>query len=207
VKGGPLAQGKPPKVTGTMTLDLPEFFEKRWLHEVADLGKVLGFHGNYGVFRLKDMNAFSAYLLQDFLDEHFGLSDPDDAGEAPTAEEAIEIAKCAWAKDGLSSEEKDEIGAWLVDALDAAEAVSQMVVVPTGEVFIEALPGAHPILEDFKLQHRQYDMQKAATEVTLAEVEILRRAARLQDGDASDPKVDKTVQIDGAAGSVIISDD
>jgi hypothetical protein len=207
LSGGRFTPGSAPQVTGTIKLDLPEFFETRWLHEVADLSKVLGFHGNYGVFRLNDMNAFSAYLLQDFLDDYFGVSDPDPSGDLPTAEEALALAKCEWSKPGLTDREKDQIGEWLVDALDAAEAVSQMVVVPTGELFIEALPGSHPILEDFKLQHRAYDMQKAGTEVTLAQIEVLRRAMRLQDGDASDPDVDKTVRIDGFTPNVTVTED
>ena len=34
---------------------------------------------------------------------------------------------------------------------------SDEIVVPTGQLFIEALPGAHPLLEDFKLEHRRQD--------------------------------------------------
>lgn len=195
-----------PQAVGKLELEVSEFSETRWLHEVADLSRILGFRGNYAVFRLKENNAFSAYMMQDYLDDYFGLSDPDGSGEIPTAEEAIQIARCRWRKPGITDAEKGEISDWLVDALDAAQAVSQMVVVPTGELFIEALPGSHPILEDFKLQHRAYDMQRAGADARIQEIEMLRRAMRLSQGDATDPDIDKHIQIDGAAPQISIEE-
>ena len=51
---------------------------------------------------------------------------------------------------------------------------------PSNSLYIEALPGTHPLLEDFKLIHRALDVKKAQAEVRHAELENLRLAARLE---------------------------
>jgi hypothetical protein len=172
---------------------------KRQLHEIADLDTIIGFRGNYAVFRVTEPNNISSYLLQDFLDSYFGLIDPDPNGNVLTVEEALEVAKCAWTHSDTTDEDKKEISEWLLEALDAANQASQMVIVPTGELFIEALPGTHPVLEDFKLKHRAADAQKAGADAKMAEIEVLRRAQRILDGDLTDPDVDKSIRIDGGA--------
>ena len=53
------------------------------------------------------------------------------------------------------------------------------IIIPTGQLFIEALPGSHPLLEDFMLLHRAEDVRKVKAEVRHAELENLRLASRL----------------------------
>jgi len=72
-----------------------------------------------------------------------------------------------------------------------------MVIVPSDSLYIEALPGTHPLLEDFKLIHRAIDVKRAQAEARKAELENLRLAARLSRGDLRDPDVDKVVVIEG----------
>ena len=52
----------------------------------------------------------------------------------------------------------------------------QMVIVPSNSLYIEALPGTHPLLEDFKLIHRAIDVKKVQAEARHAELENLRLA-------------------------------
>jgi hypothetical protein len=69
----------------------------------------------------------------------------------------------------------------------------ERVIIPTNSVFIEALPGKHPIMEDFKLAHRGLDVKKVQAEVRHAELENLRLAARLIAGEREDPDIEKVV--------------
>ncbi|GIH03819.1 hypothetical protein Rhe02_18860 [Rhizocola hellebori] len=183
----------------------PELKEKRRLHQVADLTRPLGYRGNLAVFPLREHNALSTYLAQDLLDSEFGLRDPDPLGGMPTASEAIALARCAMhrAKDEAA---RSRVTEWLMDALEAAHQVSQEVIVPTGELFIEGLPGSHPLLEDFKLRHRAYDAEKAKAEAISAHIESLRRGLRLQDGDLADPDVDRYIKVDGSVAPVLSID-
>jgi hypothetical protein len=69
------------------------------------------------------------------------------------------------------------------------------IIVPSHSLYIEALPGTHPLLEDFKLIHRAVDVKKAQAEARHAELENLRLASRLETGVLSDPDIDKMVVV------------
>lgn len=190
-----------------MTINLPPvaFSQRRKLHQIADLSRILGFKGNYAIFSIREPNALTTHMAQDFLDTSFGVFDPDGDGNVPTAEEAIELARCAWELPQTTQEDKTFISDWLVRTLEAAHRISQEIVVPSGELFIEALPGSHPLLEDFKLTHRAHDMAKAAAEARVAELEVLRRAARIRSGDLSDPDIDKRIEVSAGASDLNIT--
>lgn len=78
-----------------------------------------------------------------------------------------------------------------------SDEAEQMVIVPSDQLYIEALPGTHPLLEDFKLKHRALDVMKVQAEVRKAELENLRLAARLARGELGDPDVEKKIVIEG----------
>jgi hypothetical protein len=82
---------------------------------------------------------------------------------------------------------------------------SDVIVVPSGQLYIEALVGRHPLLENFKLAHRAMDMAKARAELREEELENLRRAARMlkSEPDFTDPEVDRRVQVEGNAGLLV----
>jgi len=82
-----------------------------------------------------------------------------------------------------------------------------MVIVPSDQLYIEALPGTHPILEDFKLTHRALDVKKVQAEIRHAELENLRLAARLADGEYDDPDVEKKIVIEGNTDKIAIQPD
>ena len=70
-----------------------------------------------------------------------------------------------------------------------------MVIVPSNSLYIEALPGTHPLLEDFKLIHRAIDVKRAQAEARKAELENLRLGARLATEELGDPDIDKVVVV------------
>jgi len=168
---------------------------KKSLHQVADLDKLLGFKGNYGIFPLRETNAVTDFMAQDFRDDYFGIKDPDGSDKIPTNTEAYEIAKEMWNK-AEDQEAKDKVIKWMQGVLE--NPVSDEIVIPSGELFVEALPGAHPLLEDFKLQHRAIDLEQARQALTHDRIDTLRRVKRIMDGDLSDPDVDKIIQVTGA---------
>ena len=81
------------------------------------------------------------------------------------------------------------------------------IIVPTDSLFIEALPGAHPILEDFKLMHRAVDVKKVQAEVRGMELENLRFASRLIEGEREDPTIEKKIVVESEGADVIVTPD
>ncbi|MCC1480785.1 hypothetical protein [Roseibaca sp. Y0-43] len=198
---------KPEEMTGGwVEFATPRFRETRKLHEIANLQRPLAFRGNLAVFPLTEHNALTTWLAQDFLDGEFGLFDPDPLARLPTATEALEIAECAWKNPGLTDAGREKVTEWLMDALAVAHRVSTEIVVPTGELFIEALPGAHPLLEDFKLRHRAMDAAAAGVGVRASQLDLIRRAMRLEAEDTSDPDIDRHIRVDGSGVGITVAD-
>jgi hypothetical protein len=181
--------------------------ETRVLKDIADLDNPLGYKGNYMIFPLKQPLWITTFMLQEFISDTYGLQDPDrqvvwadnksiaERGAATAA--AITAAADAATRQRLAQE--------FVDYMNAELQKSSMVIVPTGQLFIEALTGTHPVLEDFKLLHRAEDVRKVKAEVRHAELENLRLASRLtaaQDSKApanagllGDPDIEKMVVV------------
>jgi hypothetical protein len=143
-------------------------------------------------------------MMQDFIDpETGGLRDPDDAGNE-TSEELLDYA-CCLKRRGI--DEKDPRYQEVLDKLRARAASpqreSELIIVPTDALHIEALPGKHPVLEDFKLVHRAIDVKKVQAEVRRAELENVRLGARLLEAERGDPDVEKTVVVEGASDVLV----
>jgi hypothetical protein len=77
------------------------------------------------------------------------------------------------------------------------------IVVPLDAMYIEALPGAHPILENFKLLHRQIDAADAQENLSLKKMEKLRYVQRLLADELEDPSVTARYVFDGATDSTV----
>lgn len=191
----------PPRVDQT-TVDLVE---------IADIDTPLGFKGNYIIFPLKETCYLTTYMLQEFLDDTYGLKDPDifaawkamgsiDAVAASVAAELQTMQK--------GSTEWQKLVDEFADYVNETQGQVDEIIIPTGQLFIEALPGSHPLLEDFKLLHRAEDVRKVKAEVRHAELENLRLASRLVAAQAdtknlnllSDPDIEKKVIVEGNAG-------
>ncbi|MDQ6667207.1 MAG: hypothetical protein M3Y53_03150 [Thermoproteota archaeon] len=61
----------------------------------------------------------------------------------------------------------------IIDRLLSPMKEKELVIVPTTSLFIEAVPGKHPLLEDFKLVHRALDVKKVQAEVRHAELVVV----------------------------------
>jgi len=113
-----------------------------------------------------------------------------------TIEELGDYIGCMLKRQDVSQQDKDTLMTLFIQKLTVPRPSADEIIVPTGQLFIEALPGRHPLLEDFKLRHRLEDVLKVKAEVRHAELENLRLAARLVAGEREDPDVQKKIQVD-----------
>jgi uncharacterized coiled-coil protein SlyX len=179
--------------------------QDKTLAEVAELDNLLGFKGNYMIFPLLKSNVLTDFMMAPYVDSEFGLLDPDATGNW-TLEEFEQLYCCLKERMGDEFGEiepalKEFYRQLLLDPLRPGE----LITVPTGSLFIEALPGEHPLLEDFKALHRAVDVKKAQAELRRAELENIRYAARLLAGEREDPEIDKKIVVEGSG--VIVNPD
>ena len=169
----------------------------RQLIEVADLDRLLGFKGNYMIFPLKQSNPLIEYMLAPYRkDDVLGVLDPDDHGNYST-DELEQLLQWVEEDEAIDAAERERLVNLLCDRIVAARRDAETIVVPTGQLYLEALPGAHPVLEDFKLLHRALDVRKAKAEIRGLELENLRKADRLVAGERDDPDVEPQVVLTG----------
>ncbi|MCB0838919.1 MAG: hypothetical protein KDD99_19735, partial [Bacteroidetes bacterium] len=173
--------------------------QSKKLHEIADIDHPIGFKGNYMIFPLKECTYITDYMMQDYVDEYLGVRAPDPASEYST-DELLKLAESLWHNPDTTAAERETLRNMILDRLNSPVLDDELVVIPTGQLFIEALKGSHALLEDFKLKHRKMDMLKVKEEVRAAQLENLRKALRLvQEGGAilDDPEVDKKIVVEG----------
>lgn len=186
-----------------------EFDESKRLHEIADLDNLMGFKGNYMIFPLKQCTYITDFMMQDYIDDYFGIRDPDLVGDF-TTEELLRYAEALYHDESIPESEREEtraaINQLVQDRLTSPRVENELIVVPTGQLFIEALKGEHALLENFKHLHRQLDVEKVREEVRGAQLENLRKAMRLaQDVPVmDDPDVEKKIVIEGNGTNVIV---
>lgn len=181
---------------------------KKKLVEIADLDNILGYKGNYMIFATKKRNRLHQYMMRQYVDNYTGkLRDPDNLGQHST-QELIDYLKCLRKSNPQAYEqEKDTVLTLINEKLSQPQREKERIIVPTDSVYIEALPGVHPVLENFKLAHRGLDVKKVQAEVRRAELENLRYATRLLYGELSDPDFDKQTLISGiSSNDVDLSD-
>src|SRR6267154_3270860 len=167
------------------------------LHQVADIENLIGFKGNYMIFPMVNFNYMTWFMMQNYihLDNTSGVTaqDPD-----PLAGLSIEQLKSAMsaihARDPRSFVANQSTFEEIMLSLMSTQN-QEMVIVPSNSLYIEALPGTHPLLEDFKLIHRAIDVKKAQAEARHAELENLRLGARLSNSELGDPDIDKVVVV------------
>jgi len=132
--------------------------------------------------------------------------DPDDIGNY-SVDELQELAQCVYRKNPDEfRKNRTRFKTLIFDRLISGRAEDDRVVVPTSSLYIEALVGTHPLLEDFKLIHRALDVKKVQAEVRHAELENIRLAARALRGEDEDPDIEKKIVIEGGPAAVIPGD-
>jgi hypothetical protein len=175
------------------------------LIDVADIDNPLGYKGNYMIFPLKDQCYLTMYMLTEFIGKDLDLRDPDGSDDFDVETFDREFNEAIIREDRARQE---ELKRDLIKYITAVRRSTDEIIVPTGQLFIEALPGSHPLLEDFKLLHRFEDVRKVRAEVRHAELENLRLASRLVAGQEDtglleDPDIEKKIIVEGN-GSVVI---
>ncbi len=169
------------------------------LHQVADLDNLLGFKGNYMIFPMVRFNYLNWYMMQEYL--HVDLSTGAVTAQDPDPNAGLSGQQLQDAVDAVSRNSKLFAEEQNQEALEeiARRLLSndkpEMVIVPSSSLYIEALPGTHPLLEDFKLIHRAIDVKRAQADLRHVELENLRLAARLANGELGDPDIDKVIVV------------
>lgn len=175
---------------------LPEE-ETAKLHQVADLETLIGFKGNYMIFPLTDFNYMTWFLVHQYisLDELTGVTakDPHEVGSLDIPKLQAMMASIHAGNADSFDANRDLFEQMMFELLSKAD--PEMLIVPSNSLYIEALPGTHPLLEDFKLIHRAIDVKRAQAEARKAELENLRLGARLAEGELGDPDIDKMVVV------------
>jgi hypothetical protein len=148
-------------------------------------------------------------MMQDYIElsGELNLRDPDDFANF-SIDELQELATCLYETDNDAYMlHKEDIRKLMVDRLTSGRAEDDRVIVPTKSLYIEALVGTHPLLEDFKLLHRALDVKKVQGEVRHAELENVRLAARALASNLEDPDINKKIVIEGTPSSLAIQPD
>ncbi len=184
----------------TIPFPPPTLSPQPWkLHQIADLDNLLGFKGNYMIFPLVNFHNYMAwYLVHPYISfDKIGVmaADPDPDADL-TVQQLQQAMANTYAKSPQSFVDNEAAFEETMFRL-LSKQNPEMVIVPSNSLYIEALPGTHPLLEDFKLIHRAIDIKKAQAEARHAELENLRLAARLANAEYGDPDIDKVVVVEG----------
>lgn len=175
------------------------------LVEVADLDTLLGFKGNYMIFPLKEHNALTEFMAAPYIDEAFGAMDPDQMSNINLEEFSRYI--CYLHKESPEEYErlKPVLKKWLERLLSDPLRNGDEIIVPTGSLFIEMLPSSQSLLEDFKLQHRQWDVYKVQEEVRMQALENIRYAKRILMDELEDPRIEKKIVVENGEKEITIN--
>ncbi|MFL5963760.1 MAG: hypothetical protein ACJ757_12795 [Gaiellaceae bacterium] len=204
----------------------PQQIETQPLSEIADIGRPLGFLGNYMIFPMVESNPITEFMMDPYVtaaEGEYGLTDPDPLGNI-TLDEFCEYVCCLKrhleeaanedtggddvaddSGDSVTFEDlKPELRAALRDLLQRSLRNNEEVIVPSNSLFIEALPGAHSIMETFKLLHRQVDVKIAQSRLRELEIDNIRQAQRILEDELEDPDIEaKYVFEGGGTGAVV----
>jgi len=194
----------PQKLTVHSTLDDKLQFDM--LGEVADLDNLLGFKGNFMIFPMREGNDLTDFMMTPYYGQIVQLVDPDPLGNW-TLHDFIEYVCCMYKTSSRNTFMKMLPALTKVYAqLKQLGATDEEIIVPNDSLYIEALLGVRPVLEDFKLLHRALDVKKVQAEVRSAELENVRMAARLFAGEREDPTLEKKVVVENAGTTIVGSD-
>jgi hypothetical protein len=199
---------RPTAVYEAEVLTDTERLETKPLSQVADLDRLLGYFGNYMIFPLKESNPLTSFMAEPYVQHGFEeLVDPDDPGNW-TLDEFVEYVLSL--RDRLSADEFAKVRPQLLEQyetlIEEPRRNGEEIVVPTGSLFIEALPATTSLMERFKMIHRAIDVKKVQAEVRHAELENLRLVDRILNGEREDPDVEKKIVVEGPAAPVLPTD-
>jgi hypothetical protein len=147
--------------------------------EIAQL-EPIGYVGNFAVLPLKQSNPLTDFMMLPYLDTALGVHDPDYLASwtpedfAKYARRLLKQSKQRLDKGKITSSQcqalLNQLGEQYQRIVGSPRRANDEVIVPTKSLYIEALPGAHPLIEDFKLFHRAVDVKKVKAETRKIEL-------------------------------------
>jgi hypothetical protein len=185
------------------------------LSRVANIYKPAGVVGNYLVFPMYEANPITEFMMEPYVtlaEGEYGLSDPDPIGNMTLDEFAGYV--CCLRKHYQKKNRTDEFEKLKPELRDTLKKLLQRsrrnedIVIPCEDgLYIEALPGAHSVMEQFKHLHRIIDVKSAQADLRGKELNNVRRAELILQGDLEDPDIEKKIVIEGNAPQVVVPPD
>lgn len=155
---------------------------RRQLAEIADIDRPLGFRGNFAVFELRECSQLTDYMAAEFVDPDTGVADPG-LITGLTTTELLDYLEAAIAHDLLNQDQLDALKELVRHITHEQSDWADDLVLPTGQVMLEALKGETTLLEPFKLVHRGIDVIAAEEDVRAKRLDALRRARKVATDD------------------------
>jgi hypothetical protein len=166
------------------------------LAELLDLGRPLGYSGNYIIYPLKKSNALTDYMLTPYLDAMLGLRDPDGPGNW-TLQEFSDYVQCL--RKSLSPEDFQSIEPFLArqyqELLADPLRDGEEITVPTQSLYMQMIVDPGKALEEFQEAHRLVDVMKVKAELRSTELDNLRRAKLILGDQLEDPNIESVKNV------------
>jgi hypothetical protein len=197
---------------GALTIQLPPAGNSvnRRLDEIADIDSLLGFKGNFMLFPLKEACHITTEMLAAFLDADAEVVDPDASSAGSSLTDLLrtrtlldtdrQTIEAVDPNDPRVAQHRNEVA--MIDMVIASVGLDSklkeprsLVLVPTDMLYIEALTGANPVMENYKLTHRRLDAELVREKVKAEAINNLRMTALLSSGNFVDPDIDKQIFI------------
>ncbi len=173
------------------------------LSRVANIYKPAGVVANYLVFPMYEANPITEFMMEPYVtlaEGEYGLSDPDPIGNMTLDEFADYV--CCLRKHYEEKNRTDEFEKLKPELRDALKKLLQRsrrdedIVVPCEDgLYIEALPGAHSVMEQFKHLHRIIDVKSAQADLRGKELNNIRRAEMILQKDLGDPDIESVKNV------------
>lgn len=173
------------------------------LSQVANIYKPAGMVGNYLVFPMYEANPITAMMMEPYVtlaEGEYGVSDPDPVGNMTLDEFANYV--CCLRKHYETHDRADEFEKLKPELRDTLKKLLQRsrrdgdIVIPCEDgLYIEALPGVHSVMEQFKQLHRIIDVKNAQADVRAKELNNIRRAEMILQENLADPDVENVKNV------------
>jgi hypothetical protein len=185
------------KITFTTTVDpdVANESKRATLAELLDLHGWLGMFGNYLIYPLKESNALTDFMMTPYLDNTFGLRDPDGIGNW-TLEQFTEYVRCLKEKmPNDYAQLEGQLRAQYQQLLTSPHRNGEEITIPSNGVHMQMLVDPGTVLEKYKEEHRRMDVLKVREEVRTAAIDNVRRAKLVLAGDLEDPNIESVKNV------------
>jgi hypothetical protein len=155
---------------------------RRRLADVADVDRPLGFRGNLVIFELRQCSQLTDHMAAEYLDPVSGVADPGALSGISTGE-LVDYIEAAIQLGILSGGQLDRLKRLARRLHREQRDWADDLVLPTGQLFLDALKGETTLLEPFKLVHRGLDALSAEEDVRAKRIDALRRVRKVARSD------------------------